>query len=473
MDQINAQTSELSELIASELGIDIEQVTDSLEYQSITEWDSLAHVRLMLAIEAKTGKPLGDDAVVSLRSVGAIKAFMQQEGDEPPSEPASPAPAADGSGIVIHRGLENVYLDRSEITSIDGNAGVLEFRGYDLNDLAEHATFEEVAYLLLNGELPTRVEYRQFVAELKAARTLPQAVLDTLASLAAHRVHPMDALRTGISALGALQSKGAGEVLADARTAGLSLIAQTPSLIAAYQALRDGRAVVAPDNELGHAENFLYMLTETRPSAEAARILERVLIVQADHGVSAAALAVRVAIGCQACFHASITAAIATFSGSLHGGAAERCVELIDEIGAPEHAKAYVRERQASRLPVVGFGHRVYRVEDPRVRHMRAAAFNLSQQVGNLTGFDTIQAVIREMEPYARYGANPNVDLFSGLIYRLLGLSDDLAVPIFVASRMSGWSAHALEQRKNNVLIRPLLEYVGRRGRRYKAMVER
>lgn len=465
---------DLDHVIARELGIHVESIDDALAYQSIPEWDSLRHVGLMLAIERLIGRRLCEDEVVSMKSVGTIRDFlsdaMSRKGPRRVARSDLPQPERSPP---IHRGLEDVYIDRSEITFIDGGQGTLEYRGYSIHDLVEGSSFEETAYLLLNGELPTASELAAFTQELRSSRALPAQAVDLLRALAEARVHPMEAVRTGVSALGALDSTGPGEPLSQMRAAGLRLVAQVPMLIAVYHALRSGRSPVLPDPELGHVESFVHMLVGSRPSVDTVRILNKVLIVHADHGVNASTFAARVAIGCEASLHAAITAAIAAFSGSLHGGAAERVIELIDAVGHPENAAAYVRERRSARLPVMGFGHRVYRVEDPRVRHLRAAAHSLAAANGDTTGLEIAQAVVKEMEPYARHGIGPNVDLFAGLVYRQLGLSDDLAVPMFVAARIAGWVTHAIEQKASNVLIRPRLHYVGQRSRTYRATTER
>ncbi|MET9686486.1 citrate/2-methylcitrate synthase, partial [Streptomyces coeruleorubidus] len=217
-----------------------------------------------------------------------------------------------------------------------------------------------------------------------------------------------------------------------------------------------------------HAEAFLTVLLGERPSPAAVRFIDKGFIVHADHGSNASAFTARVAIGCRAGMTAAITAAVAAFAGSVHGGAAERVVGLIDQVGSPGNARAHVEALQSRGEPVMGFGHRVYRTEDPRVRHLRSTVAALSQERGDTTGLDILDAVATAMRPYSRHGVAPNVDLYAGLAYRLLGLPDDLAVPLFVVGRTPGWVAQALEQQSNNVLIRPLLTYVGQHGRTYR-----
>ncbi|MEV7024825.1 citrate/2-methylcitrate synthase [Kitasatospora sp. NPDC093558] len=461
----------LDQLIATTLGIDADEIADDLEYQSIRQWDSLGHVNLMVALEKEFGLTIDDELLLELRSVKAIREFLES-GAAPaapaatPATPATPAPTA--TAPTVHRGLDGVHVDRSSITYIGATDGVLEYRGYSIHDLAERAAFEEVAYLLLTGELPDAAALEAFAKELRAHRRLPAPVLDLVRSLA--HVHPMEALRTGVSALGAFSGgePGHGDETYDrAREVGVALIAQVPMLIAAHHAYRNGREPGVPAEDASHAEAFLAALLGTRPSPAAVRFVNKGLIVHADHSANASAFSARIAVGCRSGMTAALTAAIATFAGSVHGGAAERVVDLIDQVGSPADAEAFVAELHRRNQPVMGFGHRVYRSEDPRVRHLRATVEELSRERGDFRGLEIIEAVRGAMQSYARHGVAPNVDLYAGLAYRLMGLPDDLAVPMFVAGRTAGWVAQALEQHANNVLIRPLLSYVGPRGLSY------
>ncbi|WP_149183691.1 citrate/2-methylcitrate synthase [Streptomyces sp. TRM49041] len=455
--------SSVDRLVARTLGIAEDRVTDSLEYQSISEWDSLGHVSLMVALEEAYGVPVDDELTLALRSVPAIREFADGRVPAPPSA----APEA-GDRATVYRGLEGVTFDHTTITRIDGAAGTLEYRGYSIHDLAAHASFEEVAYLLVHGELPDPTTLETFEKELRAARALPGPVLDIARSLA--HAHPMEALRTCVSALGAWgprREPGTDETYEQAREAGVALIAQVPMIVAAHHAFRGGREPLIPDDETSYAEAFLTALLGERPTPAAVRFINKGFIVHADHSSNASAFTARVAIGCRAGMTAAVTAAVAAFAGSVHGGAAERVVGLIDQVGSPGRAAAYVAELQGRGEPVMGFGHRVYRTEDPRVRHLRATAVELSEERGDTEGLEILDAVAAAMRPYHRHGVAPNVDLYAGLAYRLLGLPDDLAVPLFVVGRTAGWVAQALEQRSNNVLIRPLLDYVGPRGRAF------
>ncbi|MFR0352440.1 citrate/2-methylcitrate synthase [Streptomyces sediminimaris] len=449
--------SSVDALVARTLGITEDRVSDALEYQSIREWDSLGHISLMVALEETYGVTVDDELTLALRSVGAIREF---------AEGRAPVPAtAPGQRHTVHRGLDGVSFDRTTITRIDGAEGTLEYRGYSIHDLAERASFEEVAHLLVHGELPDAAALSAFEKELRAARALPAPVLDLVRSLA--HAHPMDALRTCVSALGALETRraaGADETYDQARDTGIALIARMPMLVAAHHAVRSGREPSVPDEETSYAEAFLTVLLGERPTPATVRFLDKGLIVHADHSSNASAFAARVAIGSRSGMAAAVTAAVATFAGSVHGGAAERVMRLLDDVGSPERAERYVADLRGRGEPVMGFGHRVYRTEDPRVRHLRSTVVELSRELGDSRGLDILDAVAEAMRPYGRHGLAPNVDLYAGLAYRLLGLPDDLAAALFAVGRGAGWVAQALEQQSNNVLIRPLLDYVGPRG---------
>ncbi len=376
-----------------------------------------------------------------------------------------------GSEIRIHRGLKGVYFERSATTFIDGREGELRYRGYSIHDLAEQSSFEETAYLLFHGELPTAAQLAAFDAELKAARVLPEAVVEIVRSLAG--AHPMDVLRTAVSALAAFDPEVADNGAEATLRKGLRLTSQVPMIVAAQEQLRNGRAPVAPDAGLGHAANFLYMLTGTRPSAEAAKLMDTDFVLHAEHGSNASSFTARVVVGTEANLHAAVTAAIAALSGPAHGGAAEDVMKMAMEIGDPAAAAGYVTAKRKSREPVTGFGHRVYRAEDPRARHMRDGVQRLSQEMGEPKWYEILQAVVAAMQPYARHGVNVNVDFYSGVIYYLHGIPADLFVPIFAVGRVPGWTVQALEQFDNNILIRPLTLYNGPAPRAYTPIEQR
>jgi len=371
----------------------------------------------------------------------------------------------DTEKIDVHRGLKGVYFDRSRVCFIDGRAGELLYRGYSIHDLAEHSTFEETCYLLLNGELPTRAELEAFDAQLKAARALPAAAYDIIRTLAG--AHPMDVLRTTVSALAAFDPEVAGNTPAATLRKGIRLTSQVPMIVAAHDHIRNGRAAVAPDPDLGHAANFLYMLKGKRPTAGASRLMDMDMILHAEHGSNASAFAARVVAGTEANLHAAITAAIAALSGPAHGGAAENVMRMAHEIGDPAGAAEYVKRKRAAKEAVMGFGHRVYRTEDPRARHMRAGVERLSREMGQPQWYRILAAVVEAMKPYARHGVNVNVDFYAGVVYFLNGIAEDLFVPIFAIGRVPGWTVQVQEQMENNILIRPLTHYNGPEPRAY------
>ncbi|HKS85034.1 MAG TPA: citrate/2-methylcitrate synthase [Pseudolabrys sp.] len=367
--------------------------------------------------------------------------------------------------IKIQRGLRGVYFDRSPCTFIDGKAGELRYRGYSIHDLADHSSFEETAWLLLHGELPDARALEAFDAELKSARKLPDAVLDIIRTTRA--AHPMDVLRTATSALSAFDPETADNSREATLRKAVRLTSQVPMIVAAHSRIRDGQEPVAADSALGHAANLLWMLTGKKPSTDAAQLIDRDLVLHAEHGSNASSFAARVVIGTEANLHAAIVAAIAALSGPAHGGAAEDVMKMAEEIGEPSRAASYVKEKRGAGVPVTGFGHRVYRAEDPRARHMRAGVERLSREMGQPKWFEILQAVVAAMAPYARHGVNVNVDFYSGVVYHLLGIKRDLFVPIFAIGRVPGWVVQVLEQLENNILLRPLTLYSGPDARDY------
>jgi citrate synthase len=373
--------------------------------------------------------------------------------------------------IKIHRGLTGVYFDRSPCTFIDGKAGELRYRGYSIHNLAEHSSFEETAWLLLHGELPTAQQLASLDAELKAARKLPAPILDIICLTKSG--HPIDVLRTAVSALAAFDPETSDNSREATLRKGVRLTSQVPMIVAAHSRIRAGLEPVPADETLGHAANLLWMLSGKRPSADAAQLIDRDLILHAEHGSNASSFTARVVIGTQANLHAAITAAIAALSGPAHGGAAEDVMKMAEEIGDPARAAEYVKEKRKAGVAITGFGHRVYRAEDPRARHMRAGVERLSKEMGQPKWFEILQAVVAAMAPYTRHGVNVNVDFYSGVVYHLLGVKRDLFVPIFAVGRVPGWVVQVLEQLDNNILIRPLTLYSGPDARAYVPLARR
>jgi citrate synthase len=373
--------------------------------------------------------------------------------------------------VKINRGLKGVYFERSGVSHIDGAKGELSYRGYSIHDLATHSTFEEVAYLLIHGELPNQKELNAFEDNLKAARELPSAVYDVIH--AAKDGHPMDVLRTAVSALAALEPTSQKVDEKGFLENGIRLMSQVPMIIAAHHNIRNGRAPVAPDADLTHAANWLWMLKGEKPSQDTARLADVDFILHAEHGSNASSFAARVTVGTEANLHGAIVTALSTLAGPAHGGAAEDVMKMVHEIGNAENAAHYVKEKRAAREAVTGFGHRVYRAEDPRARHMREGVKKLGEEMGAPEWYEILQAVVEAMKPYSRHGLNVNVDFYSGVIYQLHGIPMDLYVPIFAIGRMPGWIIQCLEQLRGNILIRPLTLYNGPDLRPYVGMADR
>lgn len=368
-------------------------------------------------------------------------------------------------GNRVHRGLKGVCFERSPTTFIDGRKGELRYRGYSIHDLAANSTFEETAYLLLKGDLPARADHDAFVSQLRADRMLPDPVYDLIRAF--RDAHPMDVLRTAVSALGAIDPDADDNSPEAMLAKGLRLTSQVPMIVTAHHRIRNGAEPVAPNPDLGHAANFLYMLKGEVPSDAAARLMDTDMLLHAEHGSNASSFTARVVTSTQANFHAAVTAAVAALSGPAHGGAAEDVMRMAHEIGDPSRAAGYVKAKRKNREPVTGFGHRVYRAEDPRAQHMREGVQRLSKELGEPKWYEILQGVVEAMAPYARHGVNVNVDFYSGVIYYLHGIPQDLFVPIFAIGRVPGWTVQIMEQMSNNILIRPLLLYDGPDPRPY------
>ena len=375
------------------------------------------------------------------------------------------------SDVKINRGLKGIYFERSGVSHIDGAKGELSYRGYSIHDLATKSTFEEVAYLLINGDLPNAAQLSDFDAALKSARVLPDAIYDVIRATSGG--HPMDVLRTAVSAVAALEDGSTKTSRDDFIANGIRLTSQVPMIIAAHENIRNGRDPIAADATLSHAANWLWMLKGEKPSEDAARLADVDFILHAEHGSNASSFAARVTVGTEANLHGAIVTALSTLAGPAHGGAAEDVMKMVHEIGKPENAAAYVKEKRAAREAVTGFGHRVYRAEDPRARHMRDGVKKLGQEMGAPEWYEILQAVVDAMKPYARHGLNVNVDFYSGVIYQLHGIPMDLYVPIFAIGRMPGWIIQCVEQLDNNILIRPLTLYNGPEMRDYVALKDR
>ena len=361
--------------------------------------------------------------------------------------------------VQLHRGLREVYIDRSKSSFIDGNIGKLLYRGYNIDELAVHSNFEETAYLVMYGELPTQAQLDEFDATLKAARLIPDEIVDII-KLTRHS-HPMDVLRTAISALSAYDPDTEDNSTEATLRKGLRLTAQAPTIVATHARVRDGKDPIAPDSNLNQAANFLNMLFGELPEQVDSDLIDKDFVLHAEHGINASSFGARVAASTVADLHCAVTTGVAVLKGPSHGGAAEEVMKMAQEIGTEENAENYVRERLDSGGRIMGFGHRVYRAIDPRSVHLQDDAKALGERKGEPKWFSILQNVIEAMEPYRRRGIYQNVDFFSGTIYYLLGIPDDLFISIFAMGRIPGWTAQVVEQFENNILLRPRLLYTG------------
>src|SRR5215469_12388915 len=363
------------------------------------------------------------------------------------------------TGSTTPRGLEGVVATTSNICYIDGDRGVLAYRGIDIHELADHSTFEETCYLLWFGSLPTRRELRELHERLVQERKLDASIV-TLLRNAPRNALPMDVLRTAVSALSFYdpQEKSNDREANVDKT--IRLTSQIAMIVAAYDRIRKGQPVVEPDPSLSHAANFLLMLNGTHPSSTAERALDIALILHADHELNASTFAARVTAATLSDMHSAITSAIGALKGPLHGGANEavfHILEAIDSSGADP--VAYVKGMLAQKRKIPGFGHRVYHTEDPRATHLRVMSHDLGASSGQGKWFEISQKIEEFVK--AEKKLNANVDFYSASTYHTLGIDVDLFTPVFAVSRVSGWTAHVIEQLDDNRLIRPRAEYTG------------
>ena len=370
------------------------------------------------------------------------------------------------SSVTDHavRGLEGVVANESSICYVFGEEGRLIYRGYDINDLADHSTFEETAYLLLYGDLPTRDQLKGFTADLKANQKLDRVVQRVIRD-APRNANPTDVLRTALSASVFVDpDRGDNGREAESRKA-MRLLAQLPTMVAMFHRLRNDQKPLSPRRGLSLAANFLYMVSGDVPDKDAEHAFDVALILHADHELNASTFAARVIAATLADVHGAVTGAIAALAGPLHGGANTEVMKMLLEIQTPERAETWIREALAQKRKIMGFGHRVYRTEDPRAAHLR----RMAEELGRTAGQPQWSAMQRTIEDVMKRekGLYCNVDFYSASMYYVMGLPLDLYTPIFAVSRVSGWCAHVLEQHADNRLIRPRAEYVGHMDRRW------
>ncbi len=367
------------------------------------------------------------------------------------------------NGSTSKAGLEGVVAASSVICYLDGAKGVLAYAGHDIHDLASRATFEEVCFLLWHRRLPTRAELGDLQTQLAAARSLPEGVLRLMRSLPLSQDDSaMDALRTLTSALSHFDPEASDSSPAANYRKAVRLTARMASLVATYGRLVAGGGIVEPDPVLGHAANFLLMFTGQRPSATETRAFDVALTLHADHELNASTFAARVTAATLSDIYSAIVAGVGALKGPLHGGANADVMRMLIEIGEDaddERVDSFIRDRLQRKDKVPGFGHRVYRTEDPRATHLRRMSREVGERTGKLRWFEICQRIEAVMQTEKQIDAN--VDFYSASTYYLLGIPIALFTPIFAVSRVSGWTAHALEQYANNRLIRPRAEYIG------------
>lgn len=358
------------------------------------------------------------------------------------------------------KGLEGVIANESALSNVEGLDGRLSYLGYSIDELVENCSFEETTYLLHFGKLPNTSELADFEKSLRTNREIPQGVIDFLRS-APKDANPMDVLRTGVSMLGLFDKRaGIGEPDQDAnREVAISLCAQTSVIVAYYHRARQGLDLPPVRDDLSEAGHFLYLITGEEPSEAATKTLDIAYILHADHGMNASTFSARVTVATLSDFYSAMTSAVGTLKGPLHGGANEGVIKMLQEIGSLDQVDAYVEDCLANKKKIMGIGHRVYKVLDPRAPHLQRMAVKLTEELGETKWIDMSERIATMMRE--RKGLNANVDFYSATVYYSLDIPTDLFTPIFAISRMAGWTAQVLEQLEDNRLYRPLTKYVG------------
>jgi len=378
-----------------------------------------------------------------------------------------------GKKVAFAEGLEGVVATTSSICFIDGEKGKLLYRGVPIEQLAKYSTFEETSYFLLYDKFPSRDALREFSQRLIANRPLPDQLMAIMRSLPSDSV-PMSTLRTLISALGLYDAQAEDNSLEENYQRAEHIIAAFPTIVAALQRLRKGLDPIAPNPNLSHAANFLYMLNGREPDEFAARVLDVALILHAEHGFNASTFTARVAISTLTDMYSAITSAVSSLKGPLHGGANESVMRLLREIGSEDHVKAVIERKLAKKEKIMGFGHRVYKALDPRAKILMQYSQKLAELTGHLKWYNISKKIEAEMEKHVGHrGIYPNVDFFSASVYHYLGIEEKLFTPIFAMSRSAGWTAHVIEQLANNRLFRPRSVYTGPFSRAFIPIEER
>lgn len=361
--------------------------------------------------------------------------------------------------MLVAKGLEGVVANESRLSQVDGEKGTLCYLGYTIDDLVAHCSFEEVMFLLFKSKLPNQAELDAFTNQLRAQRELPDVVVKFLKTCVPSDGNVMDILRTAVSLLGVLDQREKHQDRALNEERALSICAKTPLIVAAYHRIRQGLDLPPVRKDLSEAASFLYHAFSKEPTETAVKTLDVALILHADHGMNASTFSARVTVATLSDIYSAITSAIGTLKGPLHGGANEGVIHMLQEIGEPEKVDAYVADKLAKKEKIMGIGHRVYKVLDPRAPHLQKMAVALTEQLGEpkwIRMSERIATIMREQKKL-----NANVDFYSATVYYSLGLPTDLFTPIFAISRAAGWTAQVLEQLEDNRLYRPLTAYIG------------
>lgn len=360
--------------------------------------------------------------------------------------------------IAASKGLEGVVAARTNISDVQGDVGKLIYSGYDINELAGQVSYEEVVYLLHHNHLPNRQELDELKSALVGYREIPKGVIDIIKKFPRH-TPPMHALRTAVSALGCFDTVADDDTMDAQRRKARRLIAQIPVCVAYFHRARQKKELVHPDPSLGEAANFLYMINGEKPNDEMVSTMDMCYVLHADHGMNASTFSARVTIATLSDMYSAITTAIGTLKGPLHGGANEGVIKMLQEIGSVENVDAYIEDALANKRKIMGIGHRVYKVLDPRAPHLKRMAQILSAKCGDPKWIQMSERIAQFM--LEKKHLNANVDFYSATVYWSLGVPTDLFTPIFAIARTSGWTAHVLEQLADNRLIRPQSIYTG------------
>ncbi|MEM7337666.1 MAG: citrate/2-methylcitrate synthase [Actinomycetota bacterium] len=451
--------------IAELLDVDLTDVTRDLGIHQLPEWSSIDHIRLMSGLEDRFGCVIDGDAVRRLTTVDAIEMFLA--GAKPLDEPDGPADdAPPPERVAVRRGLADVYVDTSSVTAIDGSRGSLRIRGYDIDDLVAHGSFEEALHLVLSGERPSPADVARIRRMMGATDDGLDAAVAVVRALAS--AHPVVALRSAVSAIGTAGPGSSATSGAQIRATAVEMVATLHVLLAHHHAVRRGEP-------LGHrgpadasvAEQTMRLHADRPPTAVEIEAMDLMLTIGVDHGANASAFAARVTASAGTDLPGAIVTALSTFAGELHGGAADGVLSTLREIGHPNAAQAHVDRLRGQREPVMGFGHRVYRTQDPRVAPLRTMAHRLCARADHRHLLHTMTALEQAMADSARHGLAINVDPYLALITHMLGFPDDYGTAIYAMSRAVGWCAHVAEQVDARVLIRPRLGYNGPAARRW------